>query len=107
MLKKKEVDEKSNRRPVLKDAKGQEWTVEWWAPALEGPSTPTSSNENITKKKPLRRCGGCKQALYCSESCQKIDWNVSTEIKFQNILRNLLLMEITWQPGLELTVQVL
>ena len=83
MFKKKQFDTKSNRRPVLKDEKGQEWIVEWWPPAaLEGPPTPTSNNENKTKQKPLRRCGGCKQALYCSESCQKIDWNVSTEINF-------------------------
>ena len=80
--KKKQIEPKSNRTPVLKDEKGQEWIVEWWAPALvEGPSTLSKAN-SITKKKPLRRCGGCKQALYCSESCQKIDWNVSTEINF-------------------------
>ncbi|KAJ7635536.1 hypothetical protein DFH06DRAFT_1436089 [Mycena polygramma] len=29
----------------------------------------------IQEKKEFRRCGGCRQLLYCSQNCQRLDWN--------------------------------
>ena len=57
--------------------KGQEWIVEWWP--QEGPlSNPQNEVDNPKKRhRKLLRCSGCKQALYCSQNCQKMDWNVS------------------------------
>lgn len=66
--------DRPKKLPVEKDGKGQEWVVEWWP--MEGPLAESYENKGQKKLRPLRRCGGCKQALYCSENCQKIDWNV-------------------------------
>ena len=67
------------KKPVIeKDKKGQEWIVEWWP--QEGPlANPSEESENKSEepKAKLFRCSGCKQAPYCSQHCQKIDWNVS------------------------------
>jgi len=65
------------KKPVIeKDQKGQEWIVEWWP--QEGPlSNPQNEVDNPKKRhRKLLRCSGCKQALYCSQNCQKVDWNV-------------------------------
>ena len=66
------------KKPIVeKDQKGQEWIVEWWP--QEGPlSSQYEAETNLQKpKRKLLRCSGCKQALYCSQNCQKLDWNVS------------------------------
>ena len=66
------------KKPIVeKDQKGQEWIVEWWP--QEGPlSSHYEAESNPQKpKRKLLRCSGCKQALYCSQNCQKLDWNVS------------------------------
>ena len=62
---------------IEKDQKRQEWIVEWWP--QEGPlSNPCREVDNPPKiQRKLLRCSGCKQALYCSQNCQKMDWNVS------------------------------
>jgi len=65
------------KKPTIeKDQKGQEWIVEWWP--QEGPlSSHYEAESNPQKpKRKLLRCSGCKQALYCSQNCQKLDWNV-------------------------------
>jgi hypothetical protein len=48
--------------------------VEWWP--MEGPLAEEKAKETTTVKK-LNRCSGCKTALYCSQNCQRLDWNVS------------------------------
>lgn len=47
--------------------------VEWWP--MEGPLADKYVEES-DKKVQLQRCSGCRQALYCSQECQKMDWMV-------------------------------
>ena len=62
--------------PVIEKSKGQEWIVEWWPD--EGPLAEKYKNKEVEKKKcKLLRCSGCHQAPYCSQNCQRKDWNVS------------------------------
>ena len=38
--------------------------------------TDLAFNLRIETTKKLQKCSGCRQALYCSKECQKLDWNV-------------------------------
>ena len=50
--------------------------IEWWP--MEGPLADKGQKyEKKEEKKPLHRCSGCRQALYCCHDCQRHDWNVS------------------------------
>ena len=79
---KSHATEEVRKRALEKDKHGQEWIVEWWPK-----EAPRSEQETKRHHRPkLLRCSLCKQALYCSQNCQRHDWNVSTAERSEALL---------------------